>query len=69
MNNSTNHSITNNWKKRVPVIISMLILAGMITLNLAVKAPAIEPDVVHPMANAQISWEQSFHAGAPEVGR
>ena len=64
MNNSTNHSITNEMKKRVPVIISLVVLAGMIAVNLAVKAPAVEPDTVHPMANAAISWDQSFHGGA-----
>lgn len=66
MNNSTNHSITKEMKKRAPMLISMLILAGMILLNALVKAPGIEPDSVHPMANANVTWEQTFRAGSWE---
>ena len=51
-------------KKRIPMLIAMAVLAGMIVLNAAVKAPELEPDAVHPMANARISWEQSYHSGA-----
>ena len=64
MINSTNHFITKSIRKRVPMIISLLILAGMIWLNMAVPAPVIEPDSVHPMTNATVSWEQTFHSGA-----
>lgn len=63
MNNSTHHSITNEIKKRVPMFLALLFLAGMIVLNVTVKEPLLEPDAVHPMANASISWEQTFHAG------
>lgn len=28
-----------------------------------IAGPTAEPDGVYPMANAHISWEQSFHAG------
>ena len=62
--NSTKHCITSQIKKRVPVIISLLVLAGMIALNVAVPEPTPEPDSVHPFVNTRISWEQSFHAGA-----
>lgn len=62
--NSTKYCITSQIKKRVPVIISLLVLAGMIALNVAVPEPVLEPDIVYPMANSRISWEQTFHAGA-----
>lgn len=64
MKNPSKHSITSELKKRVPVIISLLVLAGMIALNLAVPEPVLEPDSVHPFVNTRISWEQTFHAGA-----
>ena len=46
------------------MIISLLVLAGMIALNLAAPEPVLEPDSVHPFVNTRISWEQTFHAGA-----
>lgn len=64
MKNPSGHSITSEIKKRVPLFVSMLILAGMIALNAAVPAPEPEADSVHPMANASVSWEQTYHAGA-----
>ena len=64
MKNPSNYSITSELKKRVPVIISLLLLAGMIWLNVAVPEPKQEPDIVHPFVNTRISWDQSFHAGA-----
>ena len=64
MKNPSRHSITKELKKRVPVIISLLVLAGMIALNLVAPEPVLEPDSVHPFANARISWEQTFHAGS-----
>lgn len=51
-------------KKRIPMFIAMAVLAGMIALNVCVTEPEIEPDSVHPFANAMISWEQTFHGGA-----
>ena len=63
MNNSTNHSITTGIKKRVPMFLAILAALAMLILNMAMKEPEIEPDSVHPMANATISWEQTFHAG------
>ena len=50
-------------KKRIPMILAMAVLAGMIALNVCVKEPEIQPDTVHPMANARISWEQTFYGG------
>ena len=62
--NSTRKYITSELKKRVPLLIALLILAGMIALNVAVPEPKPEPDSVHPFVNTRISWEQTFHAGA-----
>ena len=62
--NSTRKYITSELKKRVPMLIALLILAGMIALNVAVPEPVTEPDRVHPFVNTRISWDQSFHAGA-----
>ena len=61
--NSTKNSITSQMKKRVPMFIALLILAGMIALNMAVPEPVTEPDIVHPFVNTQISWEQTFYEG------
>lgn len=62
--NSTKNSITSQMKKRVPMIIALLILAGMIAMNVAVPEPNLEPDSVHPFVNTRISWDQTYHAGA-----
>lgn len=61
--NSTKNSITSQMKKRVPMIIALLILAGMIAMNVAVPEQVLEPDSVYPMANSRISWEQTFYEG------
>lgn len=51
-------------KKRIGMMIAMAALAGAIALNVWVKVPEREPDVTHPMANAKISWEQTYFSGA-----
>lgn len=61
--NSTKNYITSGIKKRVPMIIALLILAGMIALNVAVPEPVLEPDSVHPFVNSKISWNQTFYEG------
>ncbi|MBR3332744.1 MAG: hypothetical protein IKG23_00470 [Clostridia bacterium] len=61
--NSTRKYITSELKKRMPMFIALLILAGMIALNVAVPEPKSEPDSVHPFVNTQISWEQTFYEG------
>lgn len=63
MKNPSNYSITTELKKRVPMIIALLILAGMIAMNVAVPEPNPEPDSVHPFVNSKISWEQTFYEG------
>ena len=64
MNNPSRHSTTNEIKKRVPMLIAIFAALAMLTINLAVKEPEIEPDTVHPMANARISWQQTFYCGS-----
>ena len=63
MKYSTSHSITTELKKRVFLILALLILAGTIVMNVTVKEPALEPDEVFSMANANVTWLQSYHAG------
>jgi len=45
------------------MFLAILLLACVAALNLFVPAPQIEPDSVHPFANARISWEQTFYEG------
>ena len=56
-------------KKRIPMILAMALLAGMIALNVGVREPERKPDTEHPFANARISWEQTFYSGAWDSGR
>ena len=63
MNNHKYYTTTKN-KMRVSMIISMLILAGMICLNVFVKEPEPQADTVHPFVNVNVNWEQSFHTGS-----
>ncbi len=62
--NSTKNYSTSGIKNRVPMIISLIVLAGMIVLNIAVKTPEPEADTVHPFVNVNVNWEQSFHTGS-----
>ena len=62
--NSAKNYITSEIKKRVPMFIALLILAGMIVLTVVVPEPKPEPDSVHPFVNTRISWDQTYHAGA-----
>lgn len=62
MNNHKNY-ITFELKKRVPMIVVLLLLAGMIALNVTVPEPVLEPDSVHPFVNSKISWNQTFYEG------
>ena len=51
-------------KKRIPMIIAMAVLAGMIALNVCVKEPEPKADGVFPMANSRVSWLQTYYPGA-----
>lgn len=59
--------ITKGMKKRVPMILALTLLAGMIALNVCVKEPEHEPDSVFPMANAKVSWENTYYPGPWEA--
>ena len=62
--NSTKHYTISELKKRVPLFIAILLLAGMITLNVAVPEPVTKPDAEYPIANAAINWDQTYASGA-----
>ena len=51
-------------KKRLGMIVALAALAGMIAVMITVKPPEREADVVCPMANANISWDQTHYEGA-----
>ena len=51
-------------KKRIPMFLAMLLLAAMVIINAVVPYPEEEHDAEYPMANAAISWEQTFYRGA-----
>ena len=42
----------------------LTIIHGVIVLERADARTGWEPDVVYPMTNAHISWEQTFYGGA-----
>ena len=67
MRNRQKDYITKNIKKRVPMILALMLLAGMVALNVFVKEPELEPDGVFPMANAKVNWEDTYHPGPWEV--
>ena len=52
-----------NMKKRIPMFIALALLAAMVIIYVAVPVP-VTHDVEFPMANAAISWEQTFYRGA-----
>lgn len=51
-------------KKRIPMFIAMLLLAAMVIICAVVPYPEEKHDAEYPMANAAISWEQTFYSGA-----
>ena len=52
------------YKEKTFMFFAIFAALAMLAINLAVPEPVLEPDSVHPFANARISWEQSFHAGS-----
>ena len=47
------------------VVIILAIIIGLLWNYLeSGEAEGLKPDAVYPMANARISWEQTFHGGA-----
>ena len=67
MRNRQKNYITKNVKKRIPMILALMLLVGMVALNVFVKEPELEPDIVYPMANARVSWKNTYHPGPWEV--
>ena len=51
-------------KKRIPMFIAMALLAVMVIVCAVVPYPEEKHDAEYPMANAAISWEQTFYRGA-----
>ena len=51
-------------KKRIPMFIAMALLAAMVIICAVVPYPEEKHDAEFPMANAAISWEQTFYSGA-----
>lgn len=57
-------------KERQGSIIFIVVIILAVIIGLAwnylesSEAEELKPDVVYPMANAHISWEQTFHGGA-----
>ena len=45
------------------MVLSAALLAAAVMVNVFVKVPTWEPDEEYPMANAKISWEQTYFAG------
>ena len=55
--------ITKELKKRIPMILALMLLAGIVVLNVFVKEPELEPDGIFPMANSKVSWLQTHYNG------
>ena len=45
------------------IIVAAMIALGVLTLMGMFDEPLWKPDKVYPLANANISWMQSFHGG------
>lgn len=52
--------------QKVVMAIAILTVVAMTALNIFIPEPVLEPDSVHPMANANVSWLESFHSGGFE---
>ena len=66
-----NYSMVTNKRKvpRIMIIVFMLITTIAIRWAFSAMVPKWTPDSVHPMANAEVSWEQTFYAGSGGDGR
>ena len=63
-----NHSqYSRNKIKNLPVFLALALLAGMIALNVFVPEPEPDADVVCAMANANISWLETYYPSAWEL--
>lgn len=62
----------NHYSRKKVTCIALGIVLAMIAVFAVIEIrtePAQAWDIVCPMANAKIDWQQSYHAGAPEVGK
>lgn len=66
MKSYKNKYIKKEQKGQILFIICILIAIaiGLIWSAAEEDKKVLTPDKVYPMANAQISWEQTFHGGA-----
>ena len=69
VNLSMSKYIKNNGNSKVAILFSILLLVIVIAWVWFERAEAeernrIKPDAVYPMANAQISWNQTWYKGA-----
>ena len=66
MKSNKNKYIRTEQKGQIIFIIFILlaVAAGLIWGAIEEDNKAIKPDKVFPMANAHISWQQTFHGGA-----
>ena len=46
------------------VILAAIIIAWVLLETTAAQRKEVKPDVVYRMANANVSWSQTFHKGA-----
>lgn len=67
MNNHRQYNTIPTERKVFAIIMAVFLLAvivvGVLALFGVFDKPAWEPDVYYPMANARISWDQTFHTG------
>lgn len=66
MKSNKNKYIRKEQKGQILFIICILIAIaiGLIWSAAEEDKKVLKPDKVYPMANAHISWEQTFHGGA-----
>ena len=67
MTNHRHYNTIPTERKVFAIIMAVFLLAviavGVLALFGVFDKPAWEPDVYYPMANAKVSWEQTFYAG------
>ena len=66
MNKNHKYIITKEQKGQIIFIVLILLAVaiGLLWNTLEQTEVQKKPDVSYPMANANISWEQTFHSGA-----
>lgn len=64
MKKNQKHYIKKETKGQI-IFVLMILMAIMIGLiwNLLEAEPVTKPDVMYEIANAEISWDQTFYAG------